>query len=523
MRRLWVMLCVGLALGLRAVDLTSDPPVDLEESGGYFADEGFWTHNARNKVLFGRWVMDDWNNMYASPLSHWLQYPLFRLMGVGLVQARVLSVALSAVTCALLATLPGLPGALACLVAAVDPLMVHFGRLALLEPLVMCLMAAAWALLSGPGWRHALLGGVAAGLAVSTKTSVWYVIPAGVASLLLVPPPSGKRAVLSFLGGVALAGGLWLALVGRGLAWSLAYARFYASQQSPWLAQLGQNLGKPVLFQRFAYSLPTALLGFAAAVVMAGDVLRGETSRPVTMAWLWATLGCLFLDTLTYDPLRYYMPVLPALIVLASWCLVRAWEGRLAPRLSPFGSAFALVFLVPMCWEGVRRWKPHVVWWPWWRHAAIWGMAVGSVVVATWLATRICRSKAGQILAAVGLFSILANGCAAYAHWHRTKESAVLTSSRMLGQRFFRAVFTGQWAPELCLENGHQAVPVWPGFVNDRADPFHRFGITHGLIWGRHWNQYVSWFPEVFAHARILDTLWIKQSPVILCEFPRSP
>ena len=90
----WLVLAVLLCLVPRAVDMISDPPPDLSTSGGYWADEGFWTHNARNKILFGKWITDEWNNMYASPVPHFLTYAVFKMAGIGLRQARVVPVLL---------------------------------------------------------------------------------------------------------------------------------------------------------------------------------------------------------------------------------------------------------------------------------------------------------------------------------------------------------------------------------------------------------------------------------------------
>ena len=55
-----------VALALRAVFPVSDPPW-LSTIGITWHDEGVWAHNARNKVLFGQWQLDQWNPMYVSP------------------------------------------------------------------------------------------------------------------------------------------------------------------------------------------------------------------------------------------------------------------------------------------------------------------------------------------------------------------------------------------------------------------------------------------------------------------------
>ena len=80
-----------LALALRAVFPVADPPW-LAPIGITWHDEGVWAHNARNKALFGQWQLDQWNPMYVSPVFTGLEYLSFSVFGVGLWQARLVSV-----------------------------------------------------------------------------------------------------------------------------------------------------------------------------------------------------------------------------------------------------------------------------------------------------------------------------------------------------------------------------------------------------------------------------------------------
>src|SRR5438132_3330214 len=85
---------------LRIVALDSDPYARLSWSSGLLTDEGFYIHNARNVVLFGTARTDEFNNMLIMPTLHALQVLIFRLFGVGAIQARLISV------CSSLLTLP---------------------------------------------------------------------------------------------------------------------------------------------------------------------------------------------------------------------------------------------------------------------------------------------------------------------------------------------------------------------------------------------------------------------------------
>ena len=61
----YIVLIIFIVLfGLRLIHITADPPANLSWSGGLFFDEGALAHNARNKVLFGEWKLDEWNDFY---------------------------------------------------------------------------------------------------------------------------------------------------------------------------------------------------------------------------------------------------------------------------------------------------------------------------------------------------------------------------------------------------------------------------------------------------------------------------
>ena len=92
-KRWGVWLLVVLALVLpRALFLNADAAPDLCWGTGIWTDEGFYTHNARNAVLFGQAELDGFNNRNLSPVLDLLQQGVFRTFGVGLIPVRALSV-----------------------------------------------------------------------------------------------------------------------------------------------------------------------------------------------------------------------------------------------------------------------------------------------------------------------------------------------------------------------------------------------------------------------------------------------
>ncbi len=136
-----------MAILLRGLFPLSDPPWQIPV-GVVWHDEGAWTHNARNMALFGTWETDRWNPMYLAPVFNALEYASFRLFGVGLWQARLVSEALGFASVLLVAgavrqAAGRTAGAMAGALTATNFVWVMWNRAALLETTMVVPMAAA--------------------------------------------------------------------------------------------------------------------------------------------------------------------------------------------------------------------------------------------------------------------------------------------------------------------------------------------------------------------------------------------
>ena len=92
-------LIVSLRIQRRSIPI---PTRGLDWSSGLLTDEGFYLHNARNLILFGRERTDDFNNALLSPVLNAIQIAVFRRFGASIVQARSISVAAGLLTLPLL-------------------------------------------------------------------------------------------------------------------------------------------------------------------------------------------------------------------------------------------------------------------------------------------------------------------------------------------------------------------------------------------------------------------------------------
>ncbi len=83
---IWAPLALVLLLSFvpRIVHLSADPPVRISPTScGDYGDPASYAANARNKVLFGRAQVDDFNPMYGSPVGHLATYLIFRSSAPG--------------------------------------------------------------------------------------------------------------------------------------------------------------------------------------------------------------------------------------------------------------------------------------------------------------------------------------------------------------------------------------------------------------------------------------------------------
>lgn len=513
-----------LTAGMRVVRLSSDPPADFSWSGGYFADEGYWSHNARNEVLFGKPVMDEWDARAVSPIFASLQRVCFRLFGVGLVQVRLIGIlsSLLLAACVFLFCRKQLGDqvAFACaLVASLNFPMLVIARQGILDGFSAALASLAFLLALSAGLPGIFLSGAVLVAACTTKYLMIYAL---LPLLWLVYYMSRSRKnVLVFVCGAVAAAAVWLLgsyLPNRGLL--LGYGSYYSSQQSWQLLAVAKNV---VLQPFYLYFIKTpAVLCFAnlmAWYLLSVRLFRSRTdlgrSAVESAAWWWLVVGVCFFALWRYRPLRYYASVLAPMSILAALALFSTteiaaafydrrrrwllWAGMFLPA--------AQIALVLADRLGGSHWIPPQV------GISAWNAAVFLLLTASVIAL-VLSSKARWLPVAFVL-AFLATDMAGYLSWMIRPQYQALEIARDLQQRAPRGVVTGQWAPELCLENKLQAVPVWHGFVNSDR-PFEKYGITHLLLWryplGDELEKFREWYPEEMRRCRYVKSYTIKGS-----------
>jgi 4-amino-4-deoxy-L-arabinose transferase-like glycosyltransferase len=523
----FLMLClVLLTLGFRVVHLAADPPADFDWSGGYFADEGYWSHNARNQVLFGNPLQDDWDARVVSPVFPVIQTWIFRLLGVGLVQSRIIglvsALALSMATFLLLRRQYEETVAFLCavLVSLNYPLVI-LARQGIPDPFAAALAWLALMLVCRESRLSSFSAGIVMiGAAVTKFFLIYAFAPILVAMWLGADTKRRNQLILFFAAGTAAAAAVWFLanyLPNREIL--LGYNRYYSNQQN-WAPAA---MLKSVLLQpAYLYFVKTP------AMLVFGNLLFWYfLSHPARMRglekalWSWLLCGVLFFAVWKYRPLRYYTSLFPAVAILAGLSLFRiqsladgfAQKKSRAWMLLGIAIPFAQIAFVLadrlFGWNfvpsqlGIRTLDA----------LTLLVLSAGVVFV---LSRAQQKAKWMTVLFFAGfLFSDLRNEL----RWMLYPQFAAREIAADLEQQSPKAIVSGQWAPEMVLDNRLRAVPVWKGFVNSEK-PFERFQITHLLLWryplGDELQKFQEWYPEDMKEFRLLKTYRIKDSDLDL-------
>ena len=361
----WLAIAV-LAAVLRGVFPTADPPWRTTV-GVVWHDEGAWTHNARNRALWGTWRTDDWNPLYVAPVFTALEYGSFAAFGVGTWQARAVPMALGVV--AVLALGLGVArvggrraGLAAAILLATNYVGTMYDRAAIMEgPMAAAIVVSWWAFAKAqdrPAWGAA--AGIAAIAAYFVKAAaVFFVGALGLTALVAVAWPMADRrraAGLWTLAGLTVAGLVALATF-VGPEWT--EYRFYNWQMSVTrkpsydLASLVTRVSWfPVLHDLLSRMWLVLVLGLVALVTRALVWWRRPPAEQLLV--LWVGVGVLELLLHDVGNERRFVFLIPAFTALAALALdadralAPAWLGPLRPwqRLVLWPAALYAAYIV---------------------------------------------------------------------------------------------------------------------------------------------------------------------------------
>jgi len=523
-RRFWWALAaiVLLAAVLRGLFSLADPPW-RSTVGVVWHDEGAWTHNARNKALYGEWRQDEWNPVYIAPVFTGLEYASFAAVGGGLWQARLVSQAAGVISVLLLALgMRRIAGNAAALIAgallATNYVYVMYDRAAIMEALMAALIVASWYCVTrAERWpAFGALAGVFAVLAFFTKAAAAFYVGALLLAILSVPPegeshrnsqgedhpkredrgasPSRRklldrrnvldrwnlsRSAVWTLAGLAAG----FAVVGaffviphwsdyRFYNWQISVTRKPSYDLKSIVTRVTWF---PILHDTFSRMWGALCLG----VVGAWSVVRGwrRAGAAERLLLLWVGIGTVELLVHDVGNERRFVFLIPALVALASLVLARGsllGEDIVAlPRsrillVSPAILYCGYVLAGPVIRVGyLEEVYAHVLKRPVRLSAAVAVLATGALLAAWPAVARLLAKRWPPIVAAVLTILALIWNVGQFAGWaaHRTYKNyeASVELGRILPPG---TLVQGKLANGLDLENGIRPLFIGHGFGN---------------------------------------------------------
>ncbi len=348
-------LMIGFALfAILAVFAAADPVARVTSSTAPFTDEAWNLVNARNFVQLGTWSTDEWNLHLVNLPFSLLEVIVFKLFGVGLVQARLAMIGCVSLTAAALVW--GLRGvvdrtsaAFAGLAFGFSGLILFYGRMAFLEDLVVLGLTVGVLVLAREN-RLNLRGGILSGfcfaVAIGSKPSALFAVVGIIVAMAAFwgrRDPGMRRWIVGSVGVIVACGLLWLVVVGlpnqAALAVDVKIWPPYKWNLTPGaliVSTGGYLIGRNDNLYSFLL-LPLIVLGFGGLVSLVALRKRlGETqARLAAAAFGWAAFGFGILMIVSYRPDRYVVPLVPSLAILAAiglnvflgWLRERRAEG----------------------------------------------------------------------------------------------------------------------------------------------------------------------------------------------------
>jgi len=316
--------------------------VALSVAPHFNTDEGFWTISAKNYLLFHDWTMGNWYHYYLSPFYSYLALVTFYLIGPGIVHARILSVVMGIGSVGLLFLLAKrLYGERTAWVAALllgfsGPFLV-MNRAALLESTQTFMVLLSFTLWTSRSRRAQALAGFAYALTLLTKiNSLYLILPFYAYEVRRAYRPDGRKR-LAHLWTWRWTLFLTISIGGACLGYGLLYLHDPVHFVAYWKRELGFRSHGSWLWgeyraastatyfaTRSPFLLTISGLGMVTAI---GEKHRKDRWKHLLpMVWFWT--GFLFFAPMVYKPSRYYIPLLPALCMIAAWWVVESLSGN---------------------------------------------------------------------------------------------------------------------------------------------------------------------------------------------------
>jgi len=538
---------------LRFIHLGADPPKTLSISSmGYMSDPGNYVSNARNKIVFGKWEIDNWNIMYVSPIPHWLTYFIFLLLGPGIAQMNLLPALFSCLNLVLVylilkRSLPAGFVMIGTLILGTNYVFAMFSQIAVrVMPMEFFVLLSLF-LLSRKQELDKLgifLAGAMSFAAYTVKGTYLLIFPAFIIGLVCYAFVNyGKKVektllvLFSFVSGLVSLAVIWFFVI-------------YAPHKDAFLAYMHSNYGwltphslievvKNFWFRPLFYfmNMPVVMvLASLSLLVFAYRFFTAPRNIPV-FTWIcsiWVMSNMVYYSLIYYRPARHYIPLIIPLVLLAAGFLFDLYKRKTIqkPERRPLLFFLFLYFWLLYIVSSVFILSSRPVHLPVMREKFAVLLVLSLlltiliyVLVLIWPKKLVLTIPGGLKAGFIGilvLFSLLFN-LKPFFSWVGNARYDRRNISQDLGKAFEHMRIGGLVAPVLALDNQHEAHPYSTGYINKGLDFIKRYQITHTLLtfYAEEKDNYVRDFPE-FTNAALLARYPLWRSYVELYSlYPR--
>jgi len=585
---LYILLGVIVLLGayLRFSHLSADPPTDLSWSLSLYTDEGAIAINARDKVLFGQWKMDDFFRMGISSLLSVIYFFIFKLFGTGFIQIRVLPVLSSLGSILLVFFLLKREKSIYSAVfssffLSIAYIYVMHNRLALEETsLLFFLLLSLFFLQLGKDKRlYFLLSGFTFVLAVLfVKISGLFFLAIMflefVRWIWMEKDEKKKKLWQSlsyFVVGLAIGGIIWLLLVL--LPYKSAVIGYIQAGVLKSPAGNAANLGSYLrsiitlgisdkLFPRLFFIFILSFLYILYWVRNIGEKIKSGASMEFVSV-CWAILGIFFLSYPNYHPIRYQLLLVPPLCILAGFFvekLIQAQKLRISSGVNPLSLILQFLILVVFIYGLYYSVSLHILvnyqsfygivsafssdpnsWFQgafglMQDYSALMGRSIilALIVLGALIGlSRLRKLREGfalstglkGILLILVLFLVTFSNLKQYSAWTENLTYDLPDISKDLSSLPRGSIIAGPWAATLSLETPHYAIMMQDFANKDKV--IERFRPTHILISKDGWEDkyFHQTYPELMSKAVLLKEYPVRtqyNKPLLLYQLDRE-
>jgi len=549
---LWTLILIisfVFLFSIRFANLTADPPYDLSQSGAPWGDPGGYSFNARNKVLFGTWEVDNYNMMYTSYPPHLATYTLFRLLGVGFAQQNAVPVLFSCLSLIffflILRRQHPIPASLLGVsLLGINYLFLMFSRIAdRIMPVVFFLLLGIYLLEKAkekPLWH--IGAGMSFALALVSRSLIFYAVAGILAGYLLYMLFNQSFKNLLFRAGLLLSGALaimlpWMVFIYLPKhEYIISFGKLNVSLLLP-PANATKLLAHfwtrpPLLLENMP--IITILGAIFSLVLVYKAIHKPKTLQPTDWMFLgWYLFGFLYL-ALIYQrfPRRFIALIVP--VTFMAFSLIRMFldkknrRSREKPKilflpLLFLWMLFPASYIIKFLWNNSHT-----------KSLTQTDLNITLLILSTTMTVLLyflISFMAGK--KSLSLRPILKNTSLLllavlflYSHGHRYLRWALdppfqlKEISQDYGKAFQKAVFVGLWAPVISLENSHKAHEYFRRYINSYKDLFEKYGITHVFTTTHHGEDenFRQDYPQVMKKAKLLARYHIWTVQVLLYD-----